>query len=134
LQVLFSVIGFAMPTVGLTVLPRTIIAALVLGLVVTILAAYLPARRASRIPPVAAMRLGTMSTPTATWRRTIIGGVVLAVGIVLLVLGSVRGKGNIQIVGLGAAAALGAVLALGPALAPTAVNVMAWPFRRSLTA
>jgi putative ABC transport system permease protein len=134
LQVLFSVIGFAMPTVGLTVLPRTIIVALVLGLVVTILAAYLPARRASRIPPVAAMRLGTTSSPAATRRRTIIGGAVLVVGAALLVVGSVRGKGNIQVVGLGAAAVLGAVLALGPALAPMAVNAMAWPFRRSLTA
>jgi putative ABC transport system permease protein len=57
-----------------------VIAAYAVGIVVTALAAYGPARRASRIPPVAAMR-DDVALPESTMRRRI------AVGVVLVVLG-----------------------------------------------
>lgn len=45
----------SVPSGPLVIAPGTIVAALVVGIVVTMLAAWLPGRRAARIPPVAAM-------------------------------------------------------------------------------
>ena len=44
-----------MPDGPLVIAPTTVAVALLVGVVVTVLAAWLPARRAAKIPPVAAM-------------------------------------------------------------------------------
>ena len=68
-------LGLGLPSSGVVVAPRTIIISLVLGVVVTVLSAAGPALRASRIPPVAAMREQFASTnvsqpaPTQHHRR-----------------------------------------------------------------
>ncbi len=48
--------GIDIPATGLIITTRTVVVALALGTIVTVAAAVLPARRASRVPPVAAMR------------------------------------------------------------------------------
>ncbi len=60
---LFSAIGVDIPAEGVIVAARTVIVALVLGMVVTTFAALFPALRASRVPPVAAMS-ETYTIPT----------------------------------------------------------------------
>ncbi|MGY6501998.1 MAG: FtsX-like permease family protein [Acidimicrobiales bacterium] len=55
LKELLDVVGLEVPARGLVVTWRTAIVALVAGVVVSVAAAVAPARRASRIPPVAAM-------------------------------------------------------------------------------
>ena len=52
------------PLTALVFQPRTIIATYVVGIIVTMLAAWLPAHRAGRVPPVAAMR-DTVETATS---------------------------------------------------------------------
>ena len=54
-----AALGIDLPATGLVVSPRTVIVGLVAGTVVTVVSAISPARRAARIPPVAASR---------TWR------------------------------------------------------------------
>lgn len=49
-------VGFGPPDGPLTLLPRTVVVALAVGVVVTLLSALVPALRASRVAPVAAMR------------------------------------------------------------------------------
>ena len=58
--------------------PRTAIAAYAVGVLVTLLAAYLPARKAARVPPVAAMR-DDVSIPESSMRRRLVGGAALTV-------------------------------------------------------
>ena len=55
---LFSAVGFDLPTSGLVLQPRTVIVATSVGLLVTLLAALLPALRATRVPEAAAIREG----------------------------------------------------------------------------
>ena len=52
----FTALGFAVPASGLVISTTAIVAPLVVGMVVTFVAGFLPAVRGSRIPPLAAMR------------------------------------------------------------------------------
>src|SRR6266542_4432446 len=56
LTALLKGFGIALPSSSLQFLPRTVWVSLVIGTVVTLVAAVSPARRAARIPPIAAMR------------------------------------------------------------------------------
>jgi putative ABC transport system permease protein len=55
---LFDAIGFTLPNNGLIFATRTIIVSLLVGIVVTVLASLRPAFRATRVPPIAAVREG----------------------------------------------------------------------------
>jgi putative ABC transport system permease protein len=68
LNSLFDAVGFGIPRTGLVLEPRTIAVALGVGIGVTLLATLVPAVRATRVPPVAAMS-GAPPRPTARARR-----------------------------------------------------------------
>ncbi|MFE9206463.1 ABC transporter permease [Micromonospora sp. NPDC007230] len=71
---------------GIGVPAAAVIGAFAVGLVITVVAALLPALRASRIPPIAAMQ--DVATPDRPLTRiTVAGGLVTAVGAALLFLG-----------------------------------------------
>jgi putative ABC transport system permease protein len=55
---LFDTVGFTLPNQGLTFAARTIIVSLLVGVVVTLVASLRPALRATRVPPIAAVREG----------------------------------------------------------------------------
>jgi putative ABC transport system permease protein len=55
---LFDAVGFTLPNQGLTFETRTVVVSLVVGIVVTLLASLRPALRATRVPPIAAVREG----------------------------------------------------------------------------
>jgi putative ABC transport system permease protein len=55
---LFDAVGFTLPNTGLVFETRTIVVALLVGIVVTLLASLRPAVRATRVPPIAAVREG----------------------------------------------------------------------------
>jgi putative ABC transport system permease protein len=55
---LFNAVGFTLPNNGLTFETRTIVVSLGVGIIVTLLASIRPALRATRVPPIAAVREG----------------------------------------------------------------------------
>lgn len=55
---LFDAVGFTLPNSGLVFYTRTIVVALAVGVVVTLVASLRPALRATRVPPIAAVREG----------------------------------------------------------------------------
>jgi putative ABC transport system permease protein len=55
---LFDAVGFTLPNTGLVFQTRTIVVALLVGTVVTLVASLRPAIRATRVPPIAAVREG----------------------------------------------------------------------------
>ncbi|TYB96374.1 FtsX-like permease family protein [Micromonospora sp. WP24] len=82
---------------GLGIPMSAVISAFAVGLVITVVAALLPALRASRIPPIAAMQ--DVATPDRPLTRiTVTGGVVSAVGAVLLFLGLSGNAGDSTLV------------------------------------
>ncbi|MFF1378496.1 ABC transporter permease [Streptomyces sp. NPDC058308] len=85
LQALMNSGGASLPDGPLVIGPTTVLAALLIGVVVTMLAAWLPGRRAARIPPVAAMN-SVHATPTTRGLivRNTIGSIVVALGALLL--------------------------------------------------
>ena len=60
---LFEAVGFTLPNSGLVFTARTVVVALGLGIVVTLIASIFPAMRATRVPPIAAVREGAIVPP-----------------------------------------------------------------------
>jgi putative ABC transport system permease protein len=88
LNALFAAIGVEFPAGGMVFSARTIIVSLLVGIVVTLLASLRPAIKATRVPPIAAVREGA-TLPTSRMSRfgPIVSLVTLALGILLLVYG-----------------------------------------------
>jgi putative ABC transport system permease protein len=80
LKWLFGVIGLDIGSASFPLKLRTILIAYIVGMVVTLIAAYLPARRAARIAPVAAMRDDVALPEASLRRRLIVGAVMVVVG------------------------------------------------------
>jgi putative ABC transport system permease protein len=103
---LFGVFGFTLPNTGLLFKTRTIVVCLVVGTLVTVLASLRPARRATRVPPIAAVREGAKLAPGRFARYRGIGSATLAVlGFVALAYGmwGASGTGPVLIfMGIGA--------------------------------
>ncbi len=76
---LFDSLGFTLPNSGLLLKPRTVIVALAVGVGVTILASLRPAFRATRVPPIAAVREGVVLPPGRFARYRGVGSATLAV-------------------------------------------------------
>jgi putative ABC transport system permease protein len=76
---LFDAVGFTLPNTGLLFQARTVIVALVVGIGVTIVASLRPAIRATRVPPIAAVREGATLPPGrfAGWRPYISAGLAV---------------------------------------------------------
>ncbi|MDH5615940.1 MAG: ABC transporter permease, partial [Acidimicrobiia bacterium] len=84
----FQAFGGNLPSTTLQILPRTVAIALAAGVGVTLISAYLPARQAGKVPPVAAMRQAlSLPSPRSLHRRAIVGGSVLSLGAATLATG-----------------------------------------------
>ena len=100
---LFGTFGLQINGSVLNLTPLTIVAAYAVGIVVTVVAAYLPARRAAKVAPVAAMRDDVAMSEGSLRRRTLIGAVLLVIGAVIALAGVVGAPGNDAIwIGVGA--------------------------------
>jgi putative ABC transport system permease protein len=76
---LFDAVGFTLPNNGLAIESRTIVVSLSVGIVVTLLASLRPALRATRVPPIAAVREGA-TLPEGRFHRFRFVGSLLTVG------------------------------------------------------
>jgi len=78
LKVIFGRFGLDLSGTALVFEPRTAVASYIVGIGVTMVAAWFPARRAAKVPPVAAMR-DDVALPEGTIRKRLIIGVLFAV-------------------------------------------------------
>jgi putative ABC transport system permease protein len=128
LQVLLGLLGGLDISGGLPVAVRTVVVTVLVGLGVTVLSAVLPAIRAARIAPVAALRRDVVLVPAGLRRRAVIGIALLGVGGLLMVFALTRSA-----VAWGAFAAGAGLLVVGslvfaPVAARPVVRIVTAPF------
>ncbi len=131
LEAVFKAVGASIPSYGLVFQPRTAVVGLIVGVGVSVLASLNPARRASRVPPVAALG-STLAEPQQTpVRRTIIGTVCLALGLAVMMIGLFVSHHNQALeVGFGIALTFIGVATLAPFVARPVTGVIGRPLRR----
>jgi putative ABC transport system permease protein len=111
----------SLPLAGVGVPASAVVAAFAVGLAVTAVAALLPAWRASRVPPIAAMQQAATPDRPLT-RLSITGGLVMAAGAALLAFGLV--DGTLWMVLLGVLGSLVGVALLTPLVARPVVSLL----------
>jgi putative ABC transport system permease protein len=131
LKALLSGFGLDIPA-GSTVLNVSSLAtAFVVGVLVTLLASLFPALRASRVPPVAAMRDVAIESTRISVKRVVIGFIVGGIGAALLLSGLFGGgDAAASKVGAGAIIVFFGVTILGPVIARPASRWIGAPLPR----
>lgn len=125
----FEAFGGQIPDEPLLILGRTVAAAFAIGVTVTVVAALLPARRAARIPPMAALREeeGRMIGQTRR-SRILIGSVLTVLGVVALLLGlNDLVPEAVTVVGIGAGLMFIGIAALAPTFARPVASILGRP-------
>ena len=85
---LFDLVGFTLPNQGLLLETRTIVVSLLVGILVTLVASLRPAIRATRVPPIAAVREGATLPESRFARFRTVGSLGLtALGFAALAFG-----------------------------------------------
>ena len=112
--------------------PRSFIVGIVVGTVVTVGATMIPARRATRVPPVAALREALPETQGLPRRRIASGAVVLVLGWIAIGVALSGATGvTLQLLGGGVLAVFIGVALLAPLLVRPLALVLGWPVRRA---
>ncbi|UUU22686.1 ABC transporter permease [Streptomyces sp. DSM 40750] len=127
LMKLMSAAGMELSTRDLTVRWTTPAIGLLLGIVVTVLASYLPARRAGKVSPMAALRdAGTPADGRAGLLRGMVGLVLTGAGAFALYLAATADKASEGSLVLGAGIVLSLIgfVVIGPLLAGGVVRVL----------
>jgi putative ABC transport system permease protein len=129
LKALFGVFGAQLPDGPTIVALRTVVVSFLVGTLVTAAAAFMPARRASRVAPLAALR--DAATPDRSLKRqTIIGTLVLVVGAAAMT--KALTDGGLQLLGLGTLLAFIGVAMLSPLVSRPVASFVGQLFNRRL--
>ena len=134
ITLLFDAAGFGLPTTGLQIKPRTVIVPILVGTIVTVLAAFIPGLRATRIPPIAALREGS-TLPRTRWSRfsPYVGVLIAFLGIGGIAAGFASNGSVGQRTGLIAVGALAVLIGVGMlirfVIRPLA-RVLGWPLQK----
>jgi putative ABC transport system permease protein len=134
IEALFKAFGLELPTTSLQLHSRTVIVALVVGVLVTLVASLVPALRSTRVPPIAALHA---FSPAPTRRRRLAYlalSLLLGAGGLAMVLIGLFGSGSAGtragLMGGGAVAVVFAVSIFSPRLVPPLATVAGWPLER----
>ena len=132
---LFDAVGFTLPNQGLTFQTRTIVVSLLVGVLVTLVASLRPAFRATRVPPIAAVREGATLPVGRFHRFRGIGAAATALlGFTALLYGLFRsGLGTTQVLlwmGLGAFLVFVGVALFSSHLVVPLAHSLGWPATR----
>ena len=133
LEALFNGLGADLPETPTIIATRTIVAALVIGIGVTLVAAIGPARKASSVPAIAALRDGADANAPGSKTRKISGAGLFVLG---LIAGSVglSGAGStavtITLMAVGAVAIFLSVTILSPMAVGFITQILGWPMAK----
>lgn len=139
LATVLDTVGLDVPRGEAQLHARTVVVGMAVGIVVTLIAAAWPARRAARVAPVEAMHDETLTPdPPSLRNRTVFGVIVVLAGLLAVVVG-VLDRSVVPVaplddprisVPIGAGVALAGVLVLGPAIIGVLARLLGAPFTR----
>ncbi|HYZ52362.1 MAG TPA: ABC transporter permease, partial [Streptosporangiaceae bacterium] len=130
LQRLFAGFGASIPSGPVVLSPSTAAISMAAGMAVTVVAAVVPTRSATRVAPVAA--LGSQheqpDRASVSWLRVAVAVVFAGAGILLTYTGMqhVSGQAGFVEIAAGGCLCFVAVLALGPLIVPPLITVLGW--------
>jgi len=124
--------GIDLPQAGTVFKTRTVVVSLVVGVGITLLAALRPALRATRVPPIAAVREGAVLPPSRFARfggPAALATVLAALALMLIALfaSGLSTTARLLGVGIGALALFLGVAMLAPRLVPPLARALGWP-------
>jgi putative ABC transport system permease protein len=134
LNALFVAIGIDLPTTALVLKDRTVVASLAIGILVTLVSSFVPALRATRVPPIAALQ--ALEVPTSRRRRIVYAALAVLLGgagLAMVLIGLFGGAGGGEAAGLmggGAVAVVLGVSLFSPRLVRPLASVAGWPLQR----
>jgi putative ABC transport system permease protein len=137
IKALFEAMGFSLPTSGLSLELGTVVIALAVGMVTTVVAALSPARRATRVAPLEALVEtaggATDGESARSRRKTVIASILVAAGVVLLPVGlfATSDIGSaLPMLGLGLVLLFIGLAMVGDRFVPPLASGLGWPIER----
>jgi putative ABC transport system permease protein len=135
LGALFGALGLALPEAGTVIAVRTVVASLVVGTAITLLAGLVPALRATRVAPIASVREGaTMEARRIGARTTVVAAGLLGVAAATLGVGlfadGVSAQQRLLAVALGSLGGFVGVAMVAPRLVRPLAAVVGFPAQR----
>jgi putative ABC transport system permease protein len=129
----FNQAGAGFPDTDTVLQPRTFVAAAVVGIGVTMLSVFVPARRASTIPPVAAMR-PELGFDALKKQQLVVGTTVTVIGTALLIVGLFVQPGSTALwatlAGVGALTLFLGVASISSTIATPVTRAIGWPIAK----
>ncbi|MGW2378830.1 ABC transporter permease [Streptomyces sp. NPDC001658] len=129
LQELFPAIGFPFPEGDLVISALSMALPLAVGIVVCLGSALLPAVRAGRTAPLAALRETAVDTSGASRVRAVTGLGLAALAVAVTLTGVLMSP-SLWLAGSGAVLALASFVVLGPVASTSAVRILGGPLDR----
>ncbi|MEU4605972.1 FtsX-like permease family protein [Kribbella sp. NPDC023972] len=124
-------LDLAIPSATLQVSAATIIACYLIGIGVTVAAAYPAARRAGKLPPMAALRDDVALPERSMLVRLLIGGFMLLMAVTLYLIAlQANGLPGAVLLALAAAITLLGIVMTSPLVSRYAVRALMWPLGR----
>ncbi len=134
LEALVNSAGGSLPDSPTIIATRTIVAAVVIGIGVTMLAAVGPARRAGTVPAIQALRGGADTSAPGSRTRIVSGLSLFGIGIGAGALGLAGSGGTAATITLMATGAIGIFLSvtlLSPMAVGVITRVLGWPLTKT---
>jgi putative ABC transport system permease protein len=128
LSALLRAVNIDIPSGGLVLSQNTVTSTIIIGLIVTVLSAILPARRAGKVPPLAAMRATALEIAEPGRKRLYTGLLSIALGLAVIVA-VVTGASN-NYLGVGILFVFIGTIVLGPIIARPVAMFLGRPAAR----
>ena len=128
LSALLRAVNIDIPSGGLVLSQNTVTSTIIIGLIVTVLSAILPARRAGKVPPLAAMRATALEIAPPGRKRLITGLASIALG--LAIIGAVVAGASNNYLGIGILFVFIGTIVLGPIIARPVAMFLGRPAAR----
>jgi putative ABC transport system permease protein len=134
LNALFVAAGQKVPQTGAVIETRTVVVALLVGVLITVLAGLLPALRATSVPPISAVREGTLPRSALAPYAPYIAGALIVLGAGLLAYGMFANGLSVTwiliLLAIGCLVLFVGVAAISSRLVRPLAWILAWPAAR----